>query len=81
MTNAPISSFVCPDCGSVYKVVHLKTPPEPHDHPVACLSCGRALAPREDEFLLKYFRIERPINAGGRECANAHHFPPKMLLE
>jgi hypothetical protein len=24
------------------------------------LSCGRALAPREDGFLLKYFRVEKP---------------------
>jgi predicted RNA-binding Zn-ribbon protein involved in translation (DUF1610 family) len=52
--------FICPDCGSVYKVARLKTPPEPRDHPVACLSCGHALAPREGEFLLKYFRVERP---------------------
>jgi predicted RNA-binding Zn-ribbon protein involved in translation (DUF1610 family) len=60
MTDTTISSFVCPGCGSVYKVVRLKTPPEPHDHPVGCLTCGRALASREDEFLLKYIRIERP---------------------
>jgi hypothetical protein len=53
-TDAPISSFVCPGCGSVYKVGRLKTLPEPHDHPVGCLTCGRALAPREEEFLLKY---------------------------
>jgi predicted RNA-binding Zn-ribbon protein involved in translation (DUF1610 family) len=66
MTDAPISSFVCPDCGSVYKVVRLKTPPEPRDYPVGCLTCGRALAPREDEFLLKYFRMERRTKAGRR---------------
>jgi predicted RNA-binding Zn-ribbon protein involved in translation (DUF1610 family) len=66
MTNAPIFSFVCPTCGSVYKVVRLKTPPEPNDHPVGCLTCGRALAPRDDGFLLKYFRIESPGNSGRR---------------
>jgi predicted RNA-binding Zn-ribbon protein involved in translation (DUF1610 family) len=64
MADAPISSFVCPGCGSVYKVVRLKTPPEPHDRPVGCLSCGRALTPRDEGFLLKYIRIERPTNAG-----------------
>jgi predicted RNA-binding Zn-ribbon protein involved in translation (DUF1610 family) len=64
VTAVPI--FTCPDCGSVYKVARLKTPPEPHDHPVGCLSCGRALAPREDGFLLKYFRVEKP-NARPRQ--------------
>jgi predicted RNA-binding Zn-ribbon protein involved in translation (DUF1610 family) len=31
-----------------------------------CLTCGRALAPRDDGFLLKYFRIARRTNAGRR---------------
>jgi hypothetical protein len=38
MTDAPISSFICPGCGSVYKLVRLKTPAEPNDHPVGCLT-------------------------------------------
>jgi predicted Zn finger-like uncharacterized protein len=66
MTDAHISSFVCPTCGSVYKVVRLKTPPEPNDHAVGCLTCGRVLPARENGFLLKYFRTERPANAGHR---------------
>jgi predicted RNA-binding Zn-ribbon protein involved in translation (DUF1610 family) len=67
VTAAPTPSFVCPGCGSVYKVVRLKTPPEPHDRPVGCLSCGRLLTPRDDGFLLKYIRIERPTNKDGPE--------------
>jgi predicted RNA-binding Zn-ribbon protein involved in translation (DUF1610 family) len=66
-TDAPISSFVCPGCGSVYKVGRLKTLPEPHDHPVGCLTCGRALAPREEEFLLKY--------SGLRDAESLHDTP------
>jgi predicted RNA-binding Zn-ribbon protein involved in translation (DUF1610 family) len=66
MTDGPITSFVCPDCGSVYKVVRLLTPPQPHDYPVACLGCGLLLEPRDGEFLLKYFRMARPAKAGLR---------------
>jgi hypothetical protein len=70
ITEVPI--FVCPGCGSIYKVARLKTPPEPQDHPVGCLTCERALAPREDEFLLKYIRIERPTNDGGTASRKAN---------
>jgi len=57
MTEAPISQFDCPECGSVYTVARLEAPPEPRDHAVACLSCGHALAPRDNGSVLKYFRI------------------------
>jgi predicted Zn finger-like uncharacterized protein len=55
-----VETFACPHCRAVYKLVRVKTPPEPGDYPVACLHCGHVLAPREDEFLLKYFLVERP---------------------
>jgi predicted Zn finger-like uncharacterized protein len=58
-----VETFSCPHCHAVYKLVRVKTPAEPGDHPVACLHCGHALAPRHNEFLLKYFLIERPAGA------------------
>jgi predicted RNA-binding Zn-ribbon protein involved in translation (DUF1610 family) len=53
MTEAPITKFARPECGSAYKVVRLPTPPERRDHPVPCLSCGRVLAPRDNGFLVQ----------------------------
>jgi hypothetical protein len=44
----------------MYQVIRVETPVSPDDHPVACLGCGRVLAPRDNGFLLKYFRIGRP---------------------
>jgi predicted Zn finger-like uncharacterized protein len=58
-----VESFSCPHCEAVYKLVRVKTPPEPGDQPVACLHCGHVLAPRDNEFLLKYFLVGRPAGA------------------
>jgi hypothetical protein len=66
-----VETFSCPRCHAVYKLVRVKTPPEPGDHPVACLHCGDALAPRENEFLLKYFLVERPRSIPGGEPRSA----------
>jgi len=64
MTDVPISRFACPDCGSVYKVVRLKTPPEPHDHPVGCLTCGRALARVKTDFCSNISGLRDPPTPG-----------------
>jgi predicted Zn finger-like uncharacterized protein len=66
-----VETFPCPHCQAVYKLVRVKTPPEPGDHPVSCLHCGQVLAPRDNEFLLKYFLVERPRSIPGREPRSA----------
>jgi predicted Zn finger-like uncharacterized protein len=58
-----VETFSCPHCQAGYKLVRVKTPPEPGDDPVSCLHCGQVLAPRDNEFLLKYFLVERPAGA------------------
>jgi predicted RNA-binding Zn-ribbon protein involved in translation (DUF1610 family) len=51
--------FLCPTCGAKYRLAHIEALAEPTT-PLACISCGEPLAPREGEFFNKYFLIERP---------------------
>jgi len=51
--------FTCPQCESRYRLVRAKAGPGTSDQPVHCVVCGHALAPRDGEYVLKYFLIGR----------------------
>lgn len=52
------SLFRCSICDSTYRVVKVEAPPA-FDGRLACVSCGNPLQARENEYVLKYFQIER----------------------
>jgi predicted Zn finger-like uncharacterized protein len=51
--------FSCPQCESHYRVIRAKAGPQTSDQSVHCMFCGHALAPRDGEYVLKYFLISR----------------------
>ena len=57
VSNAPETSFKCPQCETAYKVVRVEASPT-DDISLVCLSCGEPLQNRDGKFALKYFRTE-----------------------
>jgi len=62
MTENHPTEFVCLACGTVYKVVRVKT--DANHRLIHCTVCKQPLAPRDGEFVLKYFLARR---AGARQ--------------
>jgi predicted Zn finger-like uncharacterized protein len=58
--------FNCPNCEALYQVVEAETGPETVYGDVPCRKCGRFLAGRKGEYVLKYFYLRgvarRPQN-------------------
>ena len=59
-----VQFFKCPSCDGLYQVVRAEAGPETRDGEVACQVCGAPLAPRDGEFVLKYFLLRK---AGRRQ--------------
>jgi transcription elongation factor Elf1 len=59
-------SFNCPNCQSLYQVIKVEAGPETNDRELSCRSCGAPLPSREDEFVLKYFLLQRAGRARRR---------------
>jgi predicted Zn finger-like uncharacterized protein len=63
------SSFHCPNCNSLYRVVEVEPGPETVDREIKCRSCGTPLDSRKGDLVLKYFlvgkleRTHRPIKS------------------
>jgi hypothetical protein len=58
MTDSHPPEFVCPDCGSGYKVVRVADADLPH-RLIHCRVCKHPLAAMDGEFALKYFLVRR----------------------
>ena len=60
-----VQFFKCPSCDGLYQVVRAEAGPETRDGELACRVCGAPLAPRDGEFVLKYFLLReagrRPV--------------------
>jgi hypothetical protein len=54
------SDFDCPHCGAKYRVVGVVAPSQFEERVVLCRHCQRPLQSRHEQFLLKYFLVERP---------------------
>ena len=65
-----VQFFTCASCDALYQVVKAEAGPETRDGEIACRVCGAPLAPRDGEFVLKYFLLRkaerRPIPR--KEC-------------
>jgi hypothetical protein len=59
-----VQFFKCPSCDGLYQVVRAEAGPETRDGELACRVCGAPLAPRDGEFVLKYFLLRE---AGRRQ--------------
>jgi hypothetical protein len=62
MTDSHPTEFVCPGCGSAYKVVRVKADADLPHRLIHCTVCKRPLAPTDGEFVLKYFLVGRARN-------------------
>jgi len=50
-------TFICPNCGSRYKVVRIENQSAADDPELACVCCGAALQAVDGKFALKYFLV------------------------
>ncbi len=64
MAAAAIIHFKCAHCDALYQVVKAKAGPETVDSEMNCRICGRPLAGRDGEFVLKYMLLRK---AGRRQ--------------
>ena len=53
--------FKCPSCDALYEVIRAEAGPETRDGEIGCRICGAPLAPRDGEFVLKYFLLRKAI--------------------
>lgn len=54
------TTFNCPHCAALYKVVRIETPQVSVEREITCRRCGGPLQGREGRFILKYFFVDRP---------------------
>jgi hypothetical protein len=52
--------FSYPNCNAQYKLVRAEADPTKSYGQVECYHCGGSLNGREDQFILKYFLVDRP---------------------
>jgi len=53
------SSFHCPNCNALYRVVEVEPGPETVEREITCRSCGAPLASRKGNLVLKYFLVRK----------------------
>ena len=53
------SSFNCPNCKALYRVVKVLPGPETVDRELTCRSCGAPLPARDSGLVLKYFMLRK----------------------
>ena len=67
----------CPRCNGLYQVIRAEAGPETRDDELACRVCGAPLAPRDGEFVLKYFLLrEAVVDRCGKSIAARAPWPP-----
>jgi len=59
MTENHPTEFVCPGCGSGYKVVRVKAGADLPHRLILCRICTQPLAARDGELVMKYFLVRR----------------------
>ena len=59
MTERGPEEFICPQCKSRYKLVRAEPGPRTITRAVHCNVFRHPLAPRDGEYVLKYFLISR----------------------
>ena len=53
------SVLYCVGCDALYEVVRAEAGPESSDGEIPCRVCGAPLAPRDGEYVLKYFLLRK----------------------
>jgi predicted Zn finger-like uncharacterized protein len=59
MAESATSSFNCPNCKALYRVVKVQPGPETVDRELTCRSCGAPLPARDGGLILKYFMLRK----------------------
>ena len=57
------SSFHCPNCNALYRVVEVEAGPDTVDREITCRSCGTSFASRNGNLVLKYFLVRKAEHA------------------
>jgi hypothetical protein len=63
MTDGHPTEFVCPECGSGYKVVRVKADADLPYRLIYCRVCKHPLTAMDGEFVLKYFLVRRATDS------------------
>ena len=82
MSGATIINFKCAHCDALYQVIKSKAGPETVDSETNCRICGRPLAGRDGEFVLKYFLLRKASRRrdGGSTAATVRESPASPLV-
>ena len=67
------SSFICPNCHALYRVVGVEIGLEIVEREVTCLACGGPMPAREGNLVLKYFLLRK----GGRIQKWGQRYPDR----
>jgi predicted Zn finger-like uncharacterized protein len=54
------SSFPCPNCDALYRVVEVEVGLDTVDRELTCRNCGPPLVSRKGNLILKYFLVRKP---------------------
>ena len=63
MTDNNPTEFVCPGCGSGYKVVRVEADADLPHRLIHCRVCKHSLTAMDGEFVLKYFLVRRATDS------------------
>ena len=76
MTADKPSSFHCPNCNALYRVVEVEPGPETVEREITCRSCGAPLASRKGNLVLKYSLVGKAGVLTGIEilCGKSAHW-------
>jgi hypothetical protein len=69
------TEFVCPGCGSGYKVVRVKADADLPRRLIHCTVCRQPLAPTDGDFVLKYFLVGRARKRNGVDLRMKYSTP------
>ena len=70
---AKFQFFKCPSCAALYQVVKAEAGPETKYTEIGCWICGAPFAPRDEEFVLKYFLLREAVRPTGASKASTRH--------
>ena len=63
MHGTTTTQFNCLDCNALYHLIKVEAGPETVDRELNCRTCGAPLPARDGQFVLKYFLLQKPIDA------------------
>jgi hypothetical protein len=60
MHGTTTTQFNCVNCNALYHLIKGEAGPETVDRELTCQVCGAPLPSRQEQFVLKYFLLQKP---------------------